>query len=197
MQNTPTGAAHAAPQRNQRIVALDGLRALAIAGVVLYHLRPSRLTGGFLGVTLFFTLSGYLATKSIMRATARDGFSYPRYICRRIARMMPPIVVTIALTAVATYTGTATSSYVKGYTVTADYTGTVSRIVLNKVRYVAIFEGKPLIPILPDEPEDTAPVQFNWLAIAIPFGLVALVGAGTGAALLIKRRHEAAEEDAE
>ena len=103
MQNTPTGAVHAAPQRNQRIVALDGLRALAIAGVVLYHLRPSRLTGGFLGVTLFFTLSGYLATKSIMRATARDGFSYPRYICRRVARMMPPIVVTIALTAVATY----------------------------------------------------------------------------------------------
>lgn len=103
MQNTPTGAVHAALQRNQRIVALDGLRALAIAGVVLYHLRPSRLTGGFLGVTLFFTLSGYLATKSIMRATARDGFSYPRYICRRIARMMPPIVVTIALTAIATY----------------------------------------------------------------------------------------------
>lgn len=100
-------------------------------------------------------------------------------------------------TAVATYTGTATSSYVKGYTVTADYTGTVSRIALNKVRYVAIFEGTPLIPILPDEPEDTAPVQFNWLAIAIPFGLVALIGAGTGAALLIKRRHEAAEEDAE
>ena len=103
MQNTPTGAAHAAPQRNQRIVALDGLRALAIAGVVLYHLRPSRLTGGFLGVTLFFTLSGYLATKSIMRATARDGFSYPRYIGRRITRMMPPILVTIALAAIATY----------------------------------------------------------------------------------------------
>ena len=103
MQNTPTGATHAAPQRSQRIVALDGLRALAIAGVVLYHLRPSRLTGGFLGVTLFFTLSGYLATKSIMRATARGGFSYPRYISRRIMRMMPPILVTVALTAIATY----------------------------------------------------------------------------------------------
>ena len=40
----------------------------------------------------------------------------------------------------ATYTGSATSSYVKGYVVTADYSGTVSRIALNKVRYVAIFD---------------------------------------------------------
>ena len=58
-------------------------------------------------------------------------------------------------TAVATYTGTATSSYVKGYNVTADYTGTVSRINLNKIRYVAIFEGTPLEPVAPEEPEVT------------------------------------------
>ena len=100
-------------------------------------------------------------------------------------------------TAIATYTGTATSSYVKGYTVTADYTGTVSRIALNKVRYVAIFEGTPLDPIVPAENENTAPAQFNWLAIAVPFGIVALVGAGTGAALFMKRRHETTEEESE
>ena len=47
-------------------------------------------------------------------------------------------------TAVATYVGSKTSSYVKGYKVTADYTGTVSRIALNRVRYVAIFEGHPI-----------------------------------------------------
>ena len=99
-------------------------------------------------------------------------------------------------TAVATYTGTATSSYVKGYTVTADYTGTVSRIALNKVRYVAIFEGTPLEPVQPVE-EGATPAQFNWLAIAVPFGIVALVGAGTGAALFMKRRHETSEEDTE
>lgn len=99
-------------------------------------------------------------------------------------------------TAVATYTGTATSSYVKGYTVTADYTGTVSRIALNKVRYVAIFEGTPLEPVQPVE-EGATPAQFNWLAIAVPFGIVALVGAGTGAALFMKRRHETTEEDTE
>lgn len=99
-------------------------------------------------------------------------------------------------TAVATYTGTATSSYVKGYTVTADYTGTVSRIALNKVRYVAIFEGMPLEPVQPVE-EGATPSQFNWLAIAVPFGIVALVGAGTGAALFMKRRHETSEEESE
>ena len=49
-------------------------------------------------------------------------------------------------TAMASYTGSATSSYVKGYTVTADYAGTVSRINLNKIRYVAIFEGTALDP---------------------------------------------------
>ena len=105
MLHTPTGArTTSAPKRTKRIAALDGLRALAIAGVVLYHMRPTLLTGGFLGVTVFFTLTGYFATKSVMRATASDrGFSYPRYLARRIARMLPPILVTIAVTAVATY----------------------------------------------------------------------------------------------
>lgn len=98
-------------------------------------------------------------------------------------------------TAVATYTGSATSSYVKGYTVTADYSGTVSRIALNKVRYVALFEGVPVEPILPMEGEDLK--QFNWAAIFVPFGLVALVGVGTGAALFMKRHRETTEEDAE
>ena len=57
-------------------------------------------------------------------------------------------------TAVASYSGSATSSYVKGYTVTADYAGTVSRINLNKIRYVAIFEGTALEPAPGEDPSD-------------------------------------------
>ena len=91
-------------------------------------------------------------------------------------------------TAIATYTGSATSSYVKGYTVTAEYRGTVSKIALNKVRYVAIFEGTPLQPLVSEEPVST---QFNWAALLVPFGIVALAGAGIGAALFIRRRREA------
>ena len=89
-------------------------------------------------------------------------------------------------TAVATYTGSATSSYVKGYTVTANYTGTVSKINLNTVRYVAIFEGTPLQPV-----ESSEPASFNWAVILVPIGVVALAGVGTGAALFIRHRREA------
>lgn len=105
-------------------------------------------------------------------------------------------------TAIATYTGSATSSYIKGYVVTADYSGTVSRIALNKVRYVAIFEGTPLVPVEPEptpEPseevlEPAAPIQFHWAYVLVPLGLVALAGAGIGAALFIKKRRESGYE---
>lgn len=99
-------------------------------------------------------------------------------------------------TAVATYTGSATRSYVKGYTVTADYTGTVSRIALNKTRYVAIFEGTAIVPVepaveLPDVLE--APKQFNWAYVLVPLGVVAAAGGGVGIALFLKRRRESDE----
>lgn len=70
-------------------------------------------------------------------------------------------------TAVATYTGTATSTYVKGYTVTADYTGTVSRIALNRVRYVAIFEGMSIFNDTPDL-TDTSDLMEPSAALAAP-----------------------------
>ena len=100
-------------------------------------------------------------------------------------------------TAVATYTGTATSSYVTGYTVTADYSGTVSRIALNRVRYVAIFEGEPLEPAVPMEEPGDGLAQFNWAAILLPLGVVFTVGGVIGACLFVKRRRESKEEDTE
>ena len=46
--------------------AIDGLRALAIIGIVAFHLRPAMLQGGFLGVTLFLVLAGYFSTISLL-----------------------------------------------------------------------------------------------------------------------------------
>jgi hypothetical protein len=102
-------------------------------------------------------------------------------------------------TATATYGGSTTSSYIKGYTVTADYTGTVSRINLNKTRYVAIFEGEAIEPPTPtsdpSQQPDTAPVSFNWAVVLLPIGVVALAGVGIGAGIFLKRRKENDEED--
>lgn len=101
-------------------------------------------------------------------------------------------------TAYAVYGGSTTSSYVKGYTVTADYTGTVSRINLNKVRYVAIFEGTPLKAEEPvvnepvvDEPVADEPVaapKKNVLPIVLSG--VALAGAAGAVFIAYKRRHD-------
>ncbi len=108
-------------------------------------------------------------------------------------------------TAVATYSGTATSSYVTGYTVTAKYEGTVSKIALNRVRYVAIFEGTEIKPVvtlpeiedpaaMPDKAGADGGFSFNWGYILIPLGVVVLIGGGVGAALFLKKRHESREE---
>ena len=115
-------------------------------------------------------------------------------------------------TAVATYSGTATSSYVTGYTVTAKYTGTVSKIALDRVRYVAIFEGteiKPVVvlPEINDPIDDPVPAvtdpaaseggfHFNWAYVLVPLGAVVLAGGGVGAALFLKKRSESGEEAA-
>ena len=88
-------------------------------------------------------------------------------------------------------TGSTTSSYVKGYTVTADYTGTVSRIALNRVRYVAIFEGTPIQPAISVAKNTT----FRWSYVLVPLGVVAAAGAGVGGALLVKHRRENADEE--
>ena len=99
----------------------------------------------------------------------------------------------------AAYSGSATSSYVKGYTVTANYAGTVSRIALNKTRYVAIFEGDgPAVGIIPVEGDSGSgsDFQFNWAYPLVPLGMIAVAGGGIGTALFLKRRHEA-EEGAE
>lgn len=103
-------------------------------------------------------------------------------------------------TALATYSGKTTNSYVKGYTVTADYTGTVSRINLNKVRYVAIFEGTPLegteeapteAPIVdepaPDASEPSESKTVNKLPLVLGGGAVG-IAVGALVISLIKRR---------
>lgn len=85
----------------QRNDALDGLRAIAIAAVVIYHANQVWLPGGFFGVTVFFVLSGYLTTLSVARRlSSNGGFSYPRFLAERIERLLPSMLLVVASTLV-------------------------------------------------------------------------------------------------
>ena len=83
---------------------IDGLRAIAIAPVVLYHFNFKIFSGGFVGVDVFFVISGYLITRIILDEIERKGtFSFLHFYERRVRRIIPPLVVMMAVTAVAGY----------------------------------------------------------------------------------------------
>src|SRR5690606_3508905 len=77
---------------------IDGLRALAVLGVVLFHLSPTSLSGGYVGVDVFFVISGYLITAQIRDALAEGRFSFVDFYASRIRRLYPALLATMLLT---------------------------------------------------------------------------------------------------
>jgi peptidoglycan/LPS O-acetylase OafA/YrhL len=83
---------------------LDGLRALAVTGVLLCHLDFAWLPGGFVGVDIFFVLSGYLITGLISREIAETGrFRFGNFYMRRIRRLYPALLSTVVVTFVGSF----------------------------------------------------------------------------------------------
>jgi len=82
---------------------IDGLRALAVLGVLIYHLNPSWLPGGYLGVDIFFVISGFLITSILVKGWEKGDFSYKEFYLRRARRILPAMLVVTALTCFASY----------------------------------------------------------------------------------------------
>lgn len=74
---------------------IDGLRALAVVSVLLFHSFPELLPGGFVGVDIFFTISGYLITSIIFKELQTSNFSYWTFYQRRIRRIFPSLIVVL------------------------------------------------------------------------------------------------------
>ncbi len=90
------------PQSDSRFrPEIQGLRAVAVLLVVLFHLFPGRITGGFIGVDVFFVISGYLITSHIARELRDTGtVSLRRFWARRVRRLLPASFVVLAASAV-------------------------------------------------------------------------------------------------
>jgi len=101
------GPRHAAPRRNsakpadERGFRLDiqGLRAIAVALVVIYHVHPAALPGGFVGVDVFFVISGYLITGHLWRGFAATGkVALVDFWGRRARRLVPAAAIVLTVT---------------------------------------------------------------------------------------------------
>ncbi len=77
---------------------LDGLRAVAIVPVILFHMNFSWIPGGFLGVDVFFVISGFLITSIIVKDFEQGTFSLPRFWSRRVRRILPALLTMILIT---------------------------------------------------------------------------------------------------
>jgi len=90
-----------APKGIRYIPAIDGLRAIAVIAVMLYHLGFSWIPGGFLGVDLFFVISGYVITRLLLDSIQRSGgLDLRGFYVGRIRRLLPPLIFMLVITAI-------------------------------------------------------------------------------------------------
>lgn len=74
---------------------IDGMRAIAILSVLFFHAFPSSIPGGFIGVDIFFVISGYLISSIIFRGLQHNTFSFFDFYARRVRRIFPAVAVVI------------------------------------------------------------------------------------------------------
>ena len=90
---------------------IDGLRAVAVLLVLLFHLDPKLFTGGFVGVDVFFVISGYLMTRLIGDEIGAGSFSIIGFYARRCRRILPALLVMLSLVVPASYVMLAPDEY--------------------------------------------------------------------------------------
>jgi peptidoglycan/LPS O-acetylase OafA/YrhL len=82
---------------------IDWLRAIAVLAVVAFHFEAPAVFGGFVGVDIFFVISGYLITGIIQSELQAGGFSFARFYERRVRRLLPALYAMVALTAIPSF----------------------------------------------------------------------------------------------
>ena len=103
MQPTTVEARPASIDKLGYVPEIDGLRAVAVLSVMLCHLNRSLMPGGFVGVDVFFVISGYVVTASLSRDTSRAFFSMlMHFYARGFLRIIPALIVCLIITSLLT-----------------------------------------------------------------------------------------------
>ena len=94
-QNTPINFSVPLPDFKYR-PDIDGLRAIAVTSVIGFHTFPNLISGGFVGVDIFFVISGFLISSIILKSSATGSFSILDFYSRRIRRIFPALLLMLA-----------------------------------------------------------------------------------------------------
>ncbi|MFZ9879600.1 MAG: acyltransferase family protein, partial [Candidatus Nanopelagicaceae bacterium] len=147
---------------NRYIHSVDGLRAVAVIAVLLYHLGIDWIPGGFLGVDLFFVISGYVITGLILDSIEKSGgLDLRAFYLSRIRRLLPALVAMVVLTTL--YIGVYATETVRRFLADLPYvfSGTINWALVNREQDYFETIGRP--PLL----------QHTWsLAVEAQFYLV-------------------------
>lgn len=111
---------------------IDGLRAIAVSIVVFFHAFPSKLKGGYVGVDVFFVISGYLITTIILKQLSEKRFSFKSFYIKRINRIFPTLFLVLVTSYFTGYFALLTSEFQELAKHIASGAGFVSNIVLWK-----------------------------------------------------------------
>jgi len=74
---------------------IDGLRAIAVLSVIAFHAFPNWMPGGFIGVDIFFVISGYLISTILFSSLKKGDFSFIDFYSRRIRRIFPSLLIVL------------------------------------------------------------------------------------------------------
>ncbi|HSH73098.1 MAG TPA: acyltransferase family protein [Methylophilaceae bacterium] len=168
---------------------IDGLRALAIILVISYHAFPESIRGGFIGVDMFFVISGFLISTIIFDNLTQDSFSFVEFYSRRIKRIFPALIVVL----VACYALGWFELYPKDYKQLGKYiaggAGFISNFILweESGYFDAASETKPMLHLWSLAIEEQFYIvwplllwaawkaKLNWLTITISIGLISFL----------------------
>ncbi|RLE18709.1 MAG: hypothetical protein DRJ50_12825, partial [Actinobacteria bacterium] len=146
--------------------ALDGVRAIAVAMVLFFHAGFGWMRAGYLGVSIFFTLSGFLITSLLLRESDRSGQAdLGRFYARRLRRLLPASIICLTFIGIA---------YISGeFAFVPRFRGQMLGAVLNVYNWVQIGSGSTYEDIFATAPALTSPLEHYWsLAIEEQFYLI-------------------------
>lgn len=167
------------PYKSAYRVEIDGLRAFAVLSVIAFHASPNWITGGFIGVDVFFVISGFLITSHIFENLDKGQFRFTDFFGRRIRRIFPALILVMACSLVFGWFALLADEYAQlGKHVASGATFVTNFILVDESGYFDnAAETKPMLHLWSLAVEEQFYIVWPfvlWLAWRLKFNLLAI-----------------------